>query len=191
MKKTFIHADQLLEDSFKLAWKVYESGFRPNYIVGVWRGGAPIGIAVQEFLEVLGLTSDHIAIRTSHYSGIDKHNSSVKVYGLNYVIRQLESEDSLLIVDDVHDTGLSIQQIINDLKTACKKNTPEIKVATPYFKPTKNKTDRKPDFYLHETNEWLVFPHELDGLTIDEIKENKPAVKDLIDKISPIINQDK
>ena len=191
MKKTFIHADQLLEDSFKLAWKVYESGFRPNYIVGVWRGGAPIGIAVQEFLEVLGLTSDHIAIRTSHYSGIDKHNSSVKVYGLNYVIRQLESEDSLLIVDDVHDTGLSIKQIINDLKTACKKNTPEIKVATPYFKPTKNKTDRKPDFYLHETDEWLVFPHELDGLTIDEIKENKPAVKDLIDKISPIINQDK
>ena len=191
MKKTFIQADQLLEDSFKLAWNVYESGFRPNYIVGVWRGGAPIGIAVQEFLEVLGVSSDHIAIRTSHYSGIDKHNSNVKVYGLNYVIRQLESEDSLLIVDDVHDTGLSIQQIVNDLKAACKKNTPDIKVATPYFKPTKNKTERKPDFYLHETDEWLVFPHELDGLTIDEIKENKPAVKDLIDKISPIINQDK
>jgi hypoxanthine phosphoribosyltransferase len=191
MKKTFIQADQLLEDSFKLAWNVYESGFRPNYIVGVWRGGAPIGIAVQEFLEVLGVSSDHIAIRTSHYSGIDKHNSNVKVYGLNYVIRQLESEDSLLIVDDVHDTGLSIQQIVSDLKAACKKNTPDIKVATPYFKPTKNKTERKPDFYLHETDEWLVFPHELDGLTIDEIKENKPAVRDLIDRISPIINQEK
>jgi hypothetical protein len=191
MKKTFIQADQLLEDSFKLAWNVYESGFRPNYIVGVWRGGAPIGIAVQEFLEVLGVSSDHIAIRTSHYSGIDKHNSNVKVYGLNYVIRQLESEDSLLIVDDVHDTGLSIQQIVNDLKAACKKNTPDIKVATPYFKPTKNKTERKPDFYLHETDEWLVFPHELDGLTIDEIKVNKPAVRDLIDRISPIINQEK
>ena len=94
MKKTFIQADQLLEDSFKLAWSVYESGFRPNYIVGVWRGGAPIGIAVQEFLEVLGISSDHIAIRTSHYSGIDQHNASVKVYGLNYVIRQLESEDT-------------------------------------------------------------------------------------------------
>jgi len=191
MKKTFIQADQLLEDSFKLAWNVYESGFRPNYIVGVWRGGAPIGIAVQEFLEVLGVSSDHIAIRTSHYSGIYKHNSNVKVYGLNYVIRQLESEDSLLIVDDVHDTGLSIQQIVSDLKAACKKNTPDIKVATPYFKPTKNKTERKPDFYLHETDEWLVFPHELDGLTIDEIKENKPSVRDLIDRISPIINQEK
>jgi hypothetical protein len=42
---------------------------------------------------------------------------------------------------------------------------------------------------LHETDEWLVFPHELDGLTIDEIKENKPAVKDLIEKISSIIKQ--
>ena len=189
MKKTFINADKLLQDSFKLAWHIYESGFRPNYIVGVWRGGAPIGIAVQEFLEVLGVSSDHIAIRTSHYSGIEQHNEYVKVYGLNYVIRQLESEDSLLIVDDVHDTGLSIQQIINDLKAACKKNTPEIKVATPYYKPTKNKTVRKPDCYLHETDDWLVFPHELDGLTIEEIKENKPELVDLIDKISTIIDK--
>ena len=191
MDKLFIKSEDLLRDSFQLAWNVYESGFEPNYIVGVWRGGAPIGIAVQEFLSYLGINSDHIAIRTSYYSGINKKKDNVQVYGLNYVIKNVHSEDSLLIVDDVHDTGLSIQQIINDLKTACKKNTPEIKVATPYFKPTKNKTDRKPDFYLHETDEWLVFPHELDGLTIDEIKENKPAVKDLIDKISPIINQDK
>ena len=70
MDKLFIQADELLSDSFKLAWKVYESGYRPNYIIGVWRGGAPIGIAVQEFLDVLGVPSDHIAIRTSHYKGI-------------------------------------------------------------------------------------------------------------------------
>ena len=188
MKKTFIHPDQLLEDSFKLAWNVYESGFRPNYIIGVWRGGAPIGIAVQEFLEVLGVSSDHIAIRTSHYSGIEKLNSNVTVYGLNYVIRQLESEDSLLIVDDVHDTGLSIQQIINDLQVKSKKNTPEIKVATPYFKPKKNKTDRKPDFYIHETEKWLVFPHELEGLSMDEIIEFKPELSNLAEKIKPFIS---
>ena len=71
MDKLFINSDDLLKDSFQLAWKVYESGFKPNYIVGVWRGGAPIGIAVQEFLSVLGIKSDHVAIRTSHYSAID------------------------------------------------------------------------------------------------------------------------
>ena len=111
MDKLYIKSEDLLRDSFKLAWRVFESGFEPNYIVGVWRGGAPIGIAVQEFLSVLGIKSDHVAIRTSYYSGIDKRKDSVQVYGLNYVIRQLESEDRLLIVDDVHDTGNSINQI--------------------------------------------------------------------------------
>ena len=188
MDKLFIQSEELLKDSFKLAWQVYESGYRPNYIIGVWRGGAPIGIAVQEFLDVLGVPSDHIAIRTSHYKGIDERDSQVQVYGLNYVIKQVESEDSLLIVDDVHDTGISIQKIILDLQTACKKNTPEIKVATPYFKPMKNKTDIKPDFYLHETEKWLIFPHELEGLSMDEIIEFKPELSDLVKKIKPFIS---
>ena len=188
MDKLFIQADELLSDSFKLAWQVFESGYRPNYIIGVWRGGAPIGIAVQEFLDVLGIPSDHIAIRTSHYNGMGERDNKVQVYGLNYIIKQVESEDSLLIVDDVHDTGISIQKIILDLQTACKKNTPEIKVATPYFKPKKNKTDRKPDFYIHETEKWLVFPHELEGLSMDEITEFKPELSDLLEKIKPFIS---
>ena len=187
MEKYFIQSQQLLKDSFELAWKVYESGYRPNYIVGVWRGGAPIGIAVQEFLDVLGVRSDHIAIRTSYYSGIAERKKSVQVYGLNYIIKKLESEDSLLIVDDVHDTGASIDQIINDIKKACKKNTPEIRVATPYFKPSNNQTNRTPAFFLHETEQWLVFPHELEGLTVDEISKNKPELSELIDEIKPYL----
>ena len=187
MEKLFIQSNDLLKDSFKLAWNVYQSGFDPNYIVGVWRGGAPIGIAVQEFLSVLGIKSDHVAIRTSYYSGIDQRNDSVQVYGLNYVIRQLESEDKLLIVDDVHDTGNSVNQIILDLQKACKKNTPEIRVATPYFKPNKNLTNNKPDYFIHETDQWLVFPHELEGLTLEEIELNKPELKNLISKIKTLI----
>ena len=104
----------------------------------MWRGGAPVGIAVQEFLDFLGVQSDHIAIRTSSYTGINKREDNIQVYGLNYVIRKLHSEDSLLIVDDVFDTGLSVTKIIEDLKSACKKNTPEIRIATPYFKPSNN-----------------------------------------------------
>jgi|TARA_B110000908_G_scaffold159593_1_gene201929 hypoxanthine phosphoribosyltransferase len=187
MSKRYIQAQQLLEDSFKLAWQVFESGYSPNYIVGVWRGGAPIGIAVQEFLDVLGVESDHIAIRTSSYTGIGERSKKVKVHGLSYIIRQLESEDSLLIVDDVHDTGLSIQQAIDDLTRACKKNTPQIRVATPYYKPMNNKTDSPPDYYIHETDEWLVFPHELHGLSADEIRQYKPELAGLIDKMAPLI----
>ena len=189
MEKRYIKAQQLLEDSFRLAWQVYESGYRPNYIVGVWRGGAPIGIAVQEFLDVLGIESDHIAIRTSSYTGIGQRSKQVKVHGLSYIIRQLESEDSLLIVDDVHDTGLSIEQAIKDLTSACKKNTPHIRVATPYFKPNNNKTNSIPDYYIHETDNWLVFPHELHGLSADEIRQHKPELAELVEKMAPIIGK--
>ena len=83
MDKLFIKSDDLLKDSFQLAWNIYESGYKPNYIIGVWRGGAPVGIAVQEFLSFLGIKSDHVAIRTSYYSGIDQKGDKVQVYGLN------------------------------------------------------------------------------------------------------------
>ena len=145
-----------------------------------------VGIAVQEFLDFLDIPSDHIAIRTSYYSGIDSRKDEVQVYGLNYVIRKIKSEDSLLIVDDVYDTGMSVNKVVTDLESACKKNTPEIRIATPYFKPSKNKTDRIPDYYIHETDEWLVFPHELQGLSMDEIKANKPELDSLIKNIEAL-----
>ncbi len=187
MNKHFIQPNDLLEDSFNLAWKIYDSNFRPNFIIGVWRGGAPIGIAVQEFLDVLGVHSDHIAIRTSYYSGIDKRKKSVEVFGLNYVLKKVKSSDTLLIVDDVFDTGLSIDKVISEIKKTSKKNFPDIKVASPYFKPLNNQTDRVPDYYLHETTDWLVFPHELQGLSIDEISNFKPQLSTLIDKIKSLI----
>jgi len=53
--KQYISAQQLLDDSFNLAIKVLKSDYRPNFIAGVWRGGAPVGIAVQELLAILVL----------------------------------------------------------------------------------------------------------------------------------------
>jgi|TARA_Y100000310_G_scaffold243910_1_gene248589 hypothetical protein len=51
VEKEYISAQSLLIDSYKLAKKVLDSGFKPDFIVGVWRGGAPVGIAVQEYME--------------------------------------------------------------------------------------------------------------------------------------------
>ncbi len=38
--KLYLTAQQLLEDSFRLGAKVLASGFRPSFIVAIWRGGA-------------------------------------------------------------------------------------------------------------------------------------------------------
>lgn len=174
MDKYFISANELLVDSFKLGEQIYRSGFRPQFIVGVWRGGSPVGIAVQEYLEYAGVTTDHIAIRTSSYYGIDKQRKDIRVHGLDYIIKNVNADQSLLIVDDVFDSGRSIQAIIDEIKRKSRRNTPEtIKVACPWYKPARNLTSLTPDFYLHATDRWLVFPHELCGLSPQEIIEGK------------------
>lgn len=185
ISKHYISAQQLLLDSLELGRQVLTSGFRPNFIVGVWRGGTPVGIAVQELLDFYGVETDHIAIRTSSYSAIERQANSVRVHGLSYLTRSMNSEDSLLIVDDVFDSGLSVKAIIDKLQERARKNLPhDIRVATAYFKPTKNRTDFKPDYYAHETDQWLVFPHEMDGLTDEELREHKPHLVPLLEELA-------
>lgn len=182
--KQYISADQLLDDSFRLGLQILESGFRPHFIVGIWRGGAPVGITVQELLDFFGIHTDHISIRTSFYKGIDERESHIRVHGLQYVIDNVNADEGLLIVDDVYDTGLSIRAVIDSLESRARRNMPqEIRIATAYFKPGNNLTDRIPDYYIHETDAWLVFPHELNGLTREEILERKPGVASVIDKL--------
>ncbi|MBI2671059.1 hypoxanthine phosphoribosyltransferase [Candidatus Woesearchaeota archaeon] len=171
--KLYVSAQSLLEDSFLLAKNVVDSGFKPNFIVGLWRGGTPVGIAVQELLDYFGIKTDHIAIRSSAYEGINKIGKTIRIHGLSYIVKNCNSDDRLLIVDDVFDSGLTINALIQKLKKMSRKNTPEIKVATVYFKPKKNQTNRTPDFYVHETDKWIVFPHELSGLTQEEILNHK------------------
>lgn len=181
MDKIYITANDLLIDSFRLAEKIHRSGFRPDFIIGVWRGGAPVGIAIQEYLEYVGISTDHIAIRTSSYYGIDKQDKTVRVHGLDYIIDNINAEDDVLLVDDVFDSGRSIRAIFDKLRSRTRRNMPQnMLVATPWYKPSKNVTEIKPDFYIHETDAWLVFPHELVGLTAAEIAENKPGIADTL-----------
>lgn len=180
-EKHFIQAQGLLDDAFRLGMKVLASGFKPDFIVGIWRGGTPVGIAVQELFQHLGVATDHIAIRTSCYEGIEQPGRTVRVHGLNYIVDNAEAGQSLLIVDDVYDTGLSIKAVLEALNRRSRRNTPQdIRVATVYFKPGNNRTDRRPDYYVHETDRWLVFPHELAGLTDDEIARHKPEIARII-----------
>ncbi|MFM2301591.1 MAG: hypothetical protein RLZZ84_1327 [Pseudomonadota bacterium] len=177
--KTYLTADRLLQDSYRLANRILDAGFEPTHIVGIWRGGAPVGIAVQELLEYNGINADHIAIRTSSYTGIDQQRE-VRVYALGYLIDTLGPDDRLLVIDDVFDSGRSIDAFLTELAARCRYNMPrDVKIATVYYKPSRNRTQLAPDFYVHETEDWLVFPHEICGLSREEIRTHKPG-SDLI-----------
>jgi len=182
MEKRFITAQELLEDSFRVAAKAFEDGFRPQFIVGIWRGGAPIGIAVQEYFDFKQVETDHIAVRTSSYYGINQQSKEIKVHGLHYIIENANADDGLLIVDDVFDSGRSIAALIAQMKKLTRNNMPkDVRIACPWYKPTNAKVDLVPDYYVHESTEWLVFPHELSGLTPDEIAHGKKDLVNILD----------
>jgi hypoxanthine phosphoribosyltransferase len=184
MDKTVLTAHDLLTDSFELGVRILESGFQPTLIIAIWRGGTPVGMAVQEILAYCGIESDHIAIRTSSYVGVDERGA-VAVHGLNYIIKKVCYDDRVLIVDDVFDTGHTIKAVIDELTKRARGNTPEdIRVAVPWYKPTRNETDLVPDYCIRETAEWLVFPHELDALTPEELQAARPELCKIISSVS-------
>lgn len=181
MDKTVLSSNDLVDDSFRLAAKVLADSFRPTLIIAIWRGGAPVGMAVQEFIRYCGVNTDHIAIRTSSYSGVDQRRSSVRVMGLDYIIDKVTPEDRLLIVDDVFDTGHTIKAVLEEIRLQARGNTPrEMRVAVPWYKPSRNQTDIEPEYWVHKTSDWLVFPHELDALTLAEMETARPNLHTVV-----------
>ena len=185
MEKHYISAQDLLEDSYKLGAQIIESGFQPDFIVGIWRGGAPVGIAIQEMLEYFGIRTDHISVRTSYYTGISETASKVRVHGLGYLVDNLKSENALLIVDDVYDSGRSIEAVLEELAVRTRQNMPkQVRVASPWYKSANNKTGRAPDYYVHTTEQWLVFPHEILGLSEEELIQGKGELMKIIRSVN-------
>ncbi|ABG39685.1 phosphoribosyltransferase [Paraglaciecola sp. T6c] len=191
MEKTFISEDALIQDAFRLGVEIFNSNYRPDFVVGIWRGGSTVGIYVQECLQYLGVETDHISIRTSYqgqpgYQQMIDSEQGIKVHGLQYLLENLNQDDKLLIVDDVYSSGLSIKAVLDQLSSRAKRNMPkDFKVAVPWFKPANNRTDRVPDYFINTSDKWLILPYEMVGLTHQEIIDNKPGLKAVMDSIVP------
>lgn len=192
MNRKYIAANDLLLDSFQLAVNVIDSGFKPDFLVGLWRGGSAVGIAVQEGLDFLGCKTDHIAIRTSYrgqqeYTEMVDQADSIRAHGLRYLHERVCAEHSMLIVDDVYSTGSSVNAVIEQLSRKSRRNLPhDIRIATVWFRPTE-KTIRAPEFYVHETADWLILPYELSGLSIEELRSHKPEIQPVVDRLDALM----
>lgn len=192
MQKRFIEEQELIEDSYRLAVKIYQSGYRPDFIVGLWRGGSTVGIYVQECLQYLGVKTDHIAIRTSYRGMNDYHRqlqqgTKIRAHGLQYLFENMNAEDNLLLVDDVYSTGRNVMAVISRLREKTRRNmSRDVRVAVPYFRPGFSEIEQAPDYFLQECHEWLVLPYELTGLTEEEIATCKPWVKPILDDLREV-----
>lgn len=177
-EKIFLDEDTLIEESFQLATQIMASDFKPTFIVGLWRGGSSVGIYVQECLQTLGVQTDHISIRTS-YGGVDSYHQQadgdqpIHVHGLTYLVKKLNADDKLLIVDDMYRSGKNADAVINELKARLKRNMPaDVRIAT-VWKKASLPENSGPDYFVNATDDWVVFPYELQGLSLEEIQQHK------------------
>ena len=175
--KVYLNAQAYLRDSWRLARQILDSDWRPDALLALWRGGAPVGAAVHEFLKVKGLSLLHMPIKCASYTGIGTSQAEVVFSHADGVFAALVPGTKVLVVDDVFDTGRTAAAVRRKLAARqC-----EARIACVYWKPSKNVTDDKPDFHVRELDDWIVFPHEIEGLTPEEVAKKDPELAALMD----------
>jgi len=174
--KIYVSANDYIRDSFRLARTILDSGWVPDDLIALWRGGAPVGVTVHEFLHYHRVRPRHRVLKCQSYTGIQEHNREVVFENADDLFRSVVPGSRVLVIDDVFDTGNTARAVFERLAPF----KADVRLATVYWKPSQNQTAFKPDFYVRETDDWIVFPHELDGLTPDEVKLKDPVIYDLL-----------
>jgi len=173
--KLFIRADDQVRDSFLLARQIYDSGYIPDALIVLWRGGTPIGVVIHEFLAFKGIETYHTAIKVESYTGIGERREP-RLEQIDRLLEHLNPGSRVLVIDDIFDSGSTMANVVEALAP----HVQEIRVATLYYKEESNTTDLVPDYFHRKTESWIVFPHELVDLTEEEIKAKDSFVADLL-----------
>ncbi len=173
--KLFVRADDQVRDSFLLAKQIFDSGYIPDALIVLWRGGTPIGVVIHEFLAFKGIRTYHTAIKVETYTGIGERREP-RIEQLDRLLEHLQPGFRVLVIDDIFDSGSTMQKVVEALSP----HVQEIRIATLYYKEQSNMTNVVPDYYHRKTESWIVFPHELVDLTQDEIMAKDSFVADLL-----------
>lgn len=182
MKKEFLSYDVVRDNGIILARKIYDDGFVPDVIYVPLRGGAYLGNIISEFLKIANKDKPpflYAAVIANSYTGFQQEDR-VAVHGWTYPPEKLNQNTRVLIVDDIFDSGATINSLVADFIThdVSRKN---IKIAVHDYKifheqkePLPIQPDywcRKHDVYSENDNVWIHYlSHELIGLTAEELE---------------------
>ncbi len=201
MNKEFISSDTIRDAGLKLAHKMYvEDGFVPDIIYVSLRGGAYMGNVISEYYKMVrkrtgGRPVFYAAVVARSYSDV-RAQSKIMVDGWTYSPNHLRAGDRILIVDDIFDTG----NTVNELTSLIMEHgipREDIKVAVFDYKVPMYKTQDplpiQPDYWCrrhvmnHESEEaWIHYMcHEMVGLTSEEIDEQytDPEVRAILHEV--------
>ena len=184
MSKIFLPYTTVRNNAIKLAHRIYRDGFIPDIIYVPLRGGAYLGNIISEYFKIIqkDIRPVFYAAVVARSSSDVRENSNIVFDGWTYDPKYLRNGDKILFIDDIFDSGKTINYLVNIiLSEGIKRN--DIKIAVHDYKIFKFKNQDlpiHPDYYCSrhviETPEddiWIHYmSHELQGLTSEELEEH-------------------
>lgn len=187
MIKEFLTYDTVRNDALKLAHKIFYTPFFPDVIYASLRGGAYMANIISEYFKIASKKYNHhpvlyAGVVARSYSDIAQH-TKVYIDGWTYPPENLRPGDKILLIDDIFDSGLTINTLVKTLMNSRGIPRDDIKVVVhdyKYFTYQKEQLPIQPDFYCRkfeintpEENRWIHYmSHELVGLTENELEQN-------------------
>lgn len=168
MKKIFYNWEQVEGACLEIVRQMQQDNWRPDYIVGITRGGAIPAVLISQFLNV-----PMNALKVSLRDDLDGTESNTwmaeDAYGYNGPVG-LPMAKNILVVDDINDSGDTIAWIKQDWQSSCLPNDKRwnhvwgqnVRFAT----LTSNMASKETvDYAVWEVNKseedcWLVYPWE-------------------------------
>ena len=155
----------------KLAIQIYDSGFKPNLLIGIMRGGAPI---IDVLSRVFKLKCAYLAVES--YSGEnieDQQGELIFSRELSSTVQEIRG--NILLCDDLSDTGVTLNKSIDWLKNYAplKGKIGSIKTAVLWKKAD---STFEPDFCAQKLkdNPWIVQPFEkYEEIRIENLKKSQ------------------
>ncbi|MCQ2594256.1 MAG: phosphoribosyltransferase [Treponemataceae bacterium] len=199
MFKEFLPYDVVRNDALKLADRIVKDGFIPDVIYVPLRGGAYMGNVISEYFKIARKGERPVlyaAVVARSYTDI-RSQDRVMIDGWTYNPEHLRNGDKILLIDDIFDTGRTINFLV---ETLLEKGIPrkDIKVVVHDYKYFTYKNEQlpiQPDYWCRkfeinkpEEDRWIHYmSHELVGLSSEELEEHyykaDPALRDVLEPL--------
>jgi hypoxanthine phosphoribosyltransferase len=180
MHKEFVPYDLIRNNAMKLAYRIYKDGFIPDVIYVSLRGGAYMGNVISEYFKFIkhpGKPVFYAAVVARSYTDVSTQEA-IKIDGWTYSPDFLRAGDKILLVDDVYDSGRTINYLA-EVIMAKGVDRSNIKIAVHDYKVRSHLPDtlpvhpdywcRKIEVHKPEDETWIHYmSHELVGLSAEE-----------------------
>jgi len=184
MQKEFLSYEKVRNNALKMAYRIHQDGFIPDVIYVSLRGGAYLANVISEYFKIVRKDCHPVlyaAVVARSYSDV-RQRDRVMVDGWTYSPEHLRHGDKILLIDDIFDTGKTINHLVEILiERAYPRN--DVKVAVhdyKYFSFHEEQLPIQPDYWCRkhviekpEDDRWIHYmSHELIGLSEKELEEH-------------------